>query len=260
MNSADLAFNFYGTWAGSSTLENFLAGAPNSANYLRLLDDRLSANYTDLSKVPTKQFSERFSLLLNTFHVYLLRSNSETPASTLAQYGNATLPVRDFEVFAPRPPPTAVADWDGLNRFLGYANSAITRALVGGLPFIPASTTATASRRTPVYACSIGWMAALLVAAAALAATGAAALVLQLRCTLAPDMLRYVASMTYANPHFRAPAGGTALDGLERAKLLRNVRVRIGDVRGNDGDVGEVAFAAADGVEVRELEHKRQYA
>ncbi len=102
-------------------------------------------------------------------------------------------------------------------------------------------------------------MALLLLASAALFTAGVASPALQLRCALAPDMLRYVASLTYANPHFGTPPGGSALDGMARAKLLRRVRVRVGDV-GGARDVGEVAFVAADEVETRELERTRLYA
>jgi hypothetical protein len=126
------------------------------------------------------------------------------------------------------------------------------------MAFIPAATTATAAMHTPVFACQRAWCAVLLLAAAALFATGAAALALQLRATLAPDMLRYVSSMTYANPYFGAPPGGSALDGMERARLLRDVRVRVGDVSGGSS-VGTVAFVAAKDVETRALERRRHY-
>ena len=42
----------------------------------------------------------------------------------------------------------------------------------------------------------------------------------------------------------RTTRGGSALDGVERSRLLRDVRVRLGDVGGgNDDGVGMIAFA-----------------
>jgi hypothetical protein len=62
--------------------------------------------------------------------------------------------------------------------------------------------------------------------------------------------------MTYENPWLRIPSGGTMLDGMERARLLKDVEVCIGDVRGNE-EVGHIAVAA--GVPLRKLERGRLY-
>ena len=55
------------------------------------------------------------------------------------------------------------------------------------------------------------------------------------------------------------PEGGTALSGWDRARLLRDVRVRIADT-GSDG-VGRVALARADAapVEMKPLEKHMHY-
>jgi hypothetical protein len=64
---------------------------------------------------------------------------------------------------------------------------------------------------------------------------------------VAPDILGYVSSMTIENPYTSIPGvplgSGSTLNGLERSKLLRNVRVRIGDVR-EAGKSGKIALAA----------------
>jgi hypothetical protein len=218
-----------------------------------------SLGLSDISSIPVEVVSERLSLLLNTLHISLLLSNEHTPRRNLSVFDRATAPMNDTALFA-RPSREPLANEDALRHFLGTLNAAVSDALRRGMPFVPAATTATTSVHALIYVCSFGWMATLLLASAALLAVGAVSLALQLRCTLAPDMLRYVASMTYANAHFRTPPGGSALDGVERAKLLRNVRVRIGDIRGGDSHVGEVAFVAVDEVETRELERKRHYA
>lgn len=74
-------------------------------------------------------------------------------------------------------------------------------------------------------------------------------------------MLGFVASMTYDNPYVVLPEGGATLDAMERARLLRDLRVRIGDVRIEE-DVGHVAFAAVDEMgdtSVGPLERRRKY-
>ncbi len=115
------------------------------------------------------------------------------------------------------------------------------------------------------------------------------------RFTRAPDMFGYVTSLTYNNPYFVPPqqaaatnrddaqtsdmeergdegsgddggSGGKVeptgkrdkglLGGVERARALRNVRVVVGDVRGEE-PVGRVAFTS--GLEVRPLIKNRFY-
>lgn len=55
--------------------------------------------------------------------------------------------------------------------------------------------------------------------------------------TLAPDIFGYVSSLTRDNPHIQLPTEGSALSGMDRARMLKGVRVRIGDVQ--SGTVGE---------------------
>jgi hypothetical protein len=85
--------------------------------------------------------------------------------------------------------------------------------------------------------------------------TGSVALVLK-RKTLGPELFGFVTSMTYENPWVKVPDGGTMLDAMERARLLKDVEVCVADVRGND-NVGHIAFAA--GVPLRKLERGRLY-
>jgi hypothetical protein len=260
----------------SAWVEHFLLASSIYTSRLARQDAPQELNCHDLSQVPPEAFSERLSTLLNSFILLQLAANSGVANPTIAHYANASLPLRDVDMFAARPPPSIVADNKAFDGFVQHVADAIYRALIGGLPFVPAATTATAGVHTPVFACHFGWLAELLLAAGALLATGAAALALQLRFALLPDVLRYVASLACASLHFRTPPGGSTLDGGECARLLRYVRVRIGDIRaggeGKDaGDevgceggigvgVGEIAFVAADSVAMRRLNSKRLYA
>jgi hypothetical protein len=67
-----------------------------------------------------------------------------------------------------------------------------------------------------------------------------------LRCnTVAPDLFGFVSSMTRDNPHLNLPEGGTAMSGIDRAKALRNVKVKIADLRGH-AEIGKIGLTAAD--------------
>jgi hypothetical protein len=62
--------------------------------------------------------------------------------------------------------------------------------------------------------------------------------------TPGPDFLGYCSSLARDSGFVRTPEGGSVLDGVERTRLLRNLRVRLGDVgSGNDDEVGRIAFA-----------------
>ncbi|KAK3364704.1 hypothetical protein B0T25DRAFT_514332 [Lasiosphaeria hispida] len=64
--------------------------------------------------------------------------------------------------------------------------------------------------------------------------------------TEAPDILGYVSTMTRDSPHVSVSEGGSALDGIDRARLLKELRVQIQDVRPHDG-VGYLAVASVEG-------------
>lgn len=73
---------------------------------------------------------------------------------------------------------------------------------------------------------------------------GIAGAILKFGC-LAPDMMGFVTSLTYSTRHVRLPSSGGTLGAMERARLLKNVRVRIGDVN-VDKEVGHVVFGTLD--------------
>jgi hypothetical protein len=79
-----------------------------------------------------------------------------------------------------------------------------------------------------------------------------------LRCnTVAPDLFGFVSSMTRDNPHLNLPEGGTAMNGIDRAKALRNVKVKLADLRGN-AEFGKIGLTVADAPS-HELSRERQY-
>jgi hypothetical protein len=76
--------------------------------------------------------------------------------------------------------------------------------------------------------------------------------------TCVPDIIGYASSMTLLNPYVPTPTGGTTLHGLERAHMLQDMKIMIGDVCANE-PVGAVAFAKADEGRVARLTRKRFY-
>ncbi|RGP72137.1 hypothetical protein FLONG3_6860 [Fusarium longipes] len=56
-----------------------------------------------------------------------------------------------------------------------------------------------------------------------------------------PDIFNSVSSLTRDSPYVVVPDGGSTLDGIERIRLLKNERVRIGDVQPHS-ETGKIAF------------------
>lgn len=63
--------------------------------------------------------------------------------------------------------------------------------------------------------------------------------------TLAPDIFGYVSSLTRDNPNVDLPNTGTTLGGIERALMLKKIKVKIGDVSAPN-EPGRVGLARVD--------------
>ncbi len=159
----------------------------------------------------------------------------------------------------PRPTPGSVSDRTTLVEFYTQTSTFVAHRVPNSVPFVGVATNATAVAYAAVYACHFGWLAVLLAAAAALALMSVASLALRRRRVLAPDMLRGVAGRTYDNAFFGTPPGGSALDGMARSLLLRDVSVRISDDQ-DHGEVGRVAFVATACKGTARLQNDRLYA
>jgi hypothetical protein len=87
-----------------------------------------------------------------------------------------------------------------------------------------------------VYVCSFSWLGAYLAAALAIPLAAIAAAILH-RLTKARDYLGYVSSVVRESQFAGMPKGGVNMDGLERTRGLRKLRVRLGDVGDIEGGV-----------------------
>jgi len=94
-----------------------------------------------------------------------------------------------------------------------------------------------------IFVCHDAWLGILLLSSTVLLVCALAGLLLKSR-TRGPEIFGHVSSFTRDNPHVRIPAGGSTLGGFERAKLLKDVKIKIGDTSPS-GDYGHVAVMSS---------------
>ncbi|KAF2632538.1 hypothetical protein BU25DRAFT_382057 [Macroventuria anomochaeta] len=236
---------------GSSPTERFLSNTsafPFIQQAGHLTED---VAYSNLSLLTSAVFSRRLSLLFNTYYQLTIQPTGYfgSLSSNLTLYGPDTLPVTDVNVYLP-------SNFSATNNsFFDWYSTFDTGVQSSKSPFIGATIEAHNTTTQEIFLCNFAWFAILIVASTVIFITGAAGLILK-RKTLGPDMFGFVTSMTYENPWVNIPKGGTMLDAMERARLLKDMEVHVGNVRG-DEDTGHIAFAA--GVPLRKLERGRLY-
>ncbi|EON61763.1 hypothetical protein W97_00979 [Coniosporium apollinis CBS 100218] len=121
------------------------------------------------------------------------------------------------------------------------------------------ATNAVMSESEEILVCDKRWLATLLVSTSAMFIAGVVGLALGF-VRRGPDLAMDIATMTRDNPYMNLPQGGSALDCAERSRLLRNIRVRFGDVTPH-GEVGYAAIGSlVDEKEVDILKEERLYA
>jgi hypothetical protein len=106
-----------------------------------------------------------------------------------------------------------------------------------------------------VYICNIRFATIVTVISPLLFAAGVASLILRVFIK-APDTLGFVSTSARDNFYVTTQVP-SHLDGLEAARALQDVRIRIGDVNSR-GEVGHVAFASMD-AEPKRVSRKRLY-
>ncbi|KAI0486371.1 hypothetical protein F4859DRAFT_528139 [Xylaria cf. heliscus] len=116
--------------------------------------------------------------------------------------------------------------------------------------------TVTAEQR--VIRCDRGWLAALLLSSFTVLAAALASVVIRRR-VLVPDVLGSLTLVTLDNRCEDVAIGGSTLDGIERARLLKHVPVRMADV--NPGGVhGRLALSGLGNDSlIRNVERSRLY-
>ncbi|EOA81333.1 hypothetical protein ACJQWK_10557 [Exserohilum turcicum] len=236
---------------GSSPTERYLANSSAFPFVQKAGQFTQDVAFTNLSLIEPQLFSRRLSSAINTYYQLTMQPTGYFGglSGNLSLYGPDTLPVDDVNKYLPSNfSATDHSFFDWWPTFDSVVQSSES-------PFIGATTTARTTVTQEIFVGDSAWLSLLMVSSAVILIVGVVALVLKHR-TLGPEMFGYVSSMTYENPWIRIPRGGTMLDAMERARLLRDVQVHIADVRGND-DIGHIALAA--GVPLRKLERGRLY-
>lgn len=96
-----------------------------------------------------------------------------------------------------------------------------------------------------VYLCYFPWLGVFLFSTMVMFA-GAITGVVFSRMTLVPDYLGFVSSLAKESPWIRMPDIGVNMDGMDKARLVKEVKVRLGDVsqiHEGHSDIGRLAFA-----------------
>lgn len=198
---------------------------------------------TNLALGDPETMSNRGTLLLNTA-IHLLYS----------YYG-----------FAGGLPSTETLDWgpphipaDGLNAAaaaynatfgtiavhgLGNADDYLGTIVSGGAAFVGASAEASVMLETNVYKANYAYITVLVISSLALTTIGLVGIATGLQ-TRGPDIFDPLMGLTYNNHCLGLAIPGSTLDANDRAKLLRVVRVRLGDVAGGEA-IGKVGVGRA---------------
>jgi hypothetical protein len=105
----------------------------------------------------------------------------------------------------------------------------------GGIGYPTSATNATMVKRADVFVTNMIWVSVTISLSLILLLCAFVSMVFKYG-TNAPDILGYVSSMTRDNPNFEQVPEGDRMDGLQRARALRHLRVQIVDVRPWDED------------------------
>lgn len=105
----------------------------------------------------------------------------------------------------------------------------------GGVGYTTTAATATTVSRHDIFVANKAWVTVTLIVSFILLFCGFASMIFKYG-SRSPDILGFVSSMTRDNPNFEHIPGGDKLDGLQRARVLRHVKVQIVDVRPWDED------------------------
>ncbi|KAB8219300.1 hypothetical protein BDV33DRAFT_231715 [Aspergillus novoparasiticus] len=105
--------------------------------------------------------------------------------------------------------------------------------------------TFTDSTPPPIYEISWPWLAISIVATVTII-VGAFVPALLGFCTRNPDILGYVSTMTRDAPNLEVPPGGGTLGGMDRALLLKDISIRLGEITDESVSVSRIGIGTLD--------------
>lgn len=153
--------------------------------------------------------------------------------------------------------------WNASVYLIGESFEGMQGNLVGGKDpsFVPASRAelaamiqnqtaaftvpAVLTTHAQVYYCYFPWLGVFLFSTLVML-VGAITGVVFSRKTIVPDYLGFVSSLAKESPWIRMPDVGVNMDGMDKARLVKEVKVRLGDVsyaQGGHSNIGRLAFA-----------------
>jgi len=175
-----------------------------------------------LKEVSLAQFSDRLGQFLNTF-IYASMWNTTAYTIGASFEGMTNTPLggnaASFKPASPRE----------IYEMIQNQTAAFT---------VPASL----QKQIRIYKVSYPWAAVFTFATCAMLFSACGGVYFS-RNTVVPDYLGYVSSLAKESPYVRMPNGGANLDGMDRARLMKDLRVRLGNVDEGRGQVGRLAFA-----------------
>jgi hypothetical protein len=120
--------------------------------------------------------------------------------------------------------------------------------LYGGRMAIAWPAVGTKSTKKSVIAAHKGWVAALAVASTTLILSSLVPPIVRWSLTKGPDLMMNISSLaTRDNPYIPLPANGTFMDASDRSRLLKDLKLRFGDVGGRAEAAGRLAIGSLDG-------------
>ncbi|KAH8679752.1 hypothetical protein BGZ60DRAFT_428059 [Tricladium varicosporioides] len=185
----------------------------------------MNEGQTPLLSVTPKEFSDRFGQMLNTF-VYGSMWNS-TPYIIGAPFEGI-----EYSRIGGNNASFVVAETQDLVAMIQNQTVAFT---------VPATLITTFR----VYKVDYPWLIAFLICTIVMLLAAIIG-VYYSRQTIVPDYLGFVSSLAKESPYIRMPDVGVNMDGMDKARLVKDVKVRLGDIAESaetSGQIGRLAFA-----------------
>jgi hypothetical protein len=107
-----------------------------------------------------------------------------------------------------------------------------------------------------IYHCNFAWTSIFFLANFAMLCAAILGVVFG-RMTVVPDYLGYVSSLAKESQYMKIKDGGANLDGMERARGIKGLQVRLGNVDEGAGEVGRLAFGRVE--DTKPVQRNRLY-
>lgn len=121
------------------------------------------------------------------------------------------------------------------------------------------TTDGTKSIQTPVIEAHVGWVIALAIASSIMIVASLVPPVVRIWITQGPETMLNISSLVTRNNHYLPlPTNGTFLDASERARLLKDVNVRFGDIDGA-ANIGRLVIGTSRNLPITGLVKGRMY-